>query len=48
MSKAVKKKLIPKKDEPLKIFGSFEDVIKVSVGKKSRKKKSNDKSQSKN
>jgi hypothetical protein len=38
-----KKKATPKKDEPLKIFGSFEDVIKVSVGKKPQEKKTDKK-----
>jgi hypothetical protein len=41
MAKAPKKKATTNKDEPLKIFGSFEDVIKVSVNKKLQGKDKN-------
>jgi hypothetical protein len=43
MSKEKKKTPSTKKDEPLKIFGSFEDVIKVSVSKKPQEKKTDKK-----
>ena len=44
---AKSKKKDKKKDEPLKVYGSFEDVIKVSVTPKKDEKKEEDKASQK-